>query len=242
MRVLKAFVAAVVLFAAAQAAQAHGIWLAERWGKIALVYGHGAGDDPYDPAKISAIRAFDEDGKPVEMQANALEDHALLSSEGEPAIILVDFDNGFYTKGSDGKWVNRPKSEVEGARKAGRYFKHTLTIRHLHGDMPSVPEQPLQILPLANPAELSAGKTVRVRVLFDGKPLAGVFLIPDYVNMSDEKIGETDAAGEVDVTVRNNGLNVIAVSHGVPLEDDPDADTAEHFATLAFEVGDGHAH
>jgi uncharacterized GH25 family protein len=242
MRVLKAFVATVALLVAAQAAHAHGIWLAERWGKIGLVYGHGAGDDPYDPAKISAIQALDEDGKPVEMQANAFEDHALLSSEDEPAIILVDFDNGFYTKGRDGKWVNRPKSEVEGAQKAGRYFKHTLTIRHLHGELPSVPQQALQILPLVNPAELTAGKTLRVRVLFDGKPLAGVSLIPDYVNMSEERIRETDAAGEVDVTVRNNGLNVVAVSHGVPLENDPDADAVQHFATLAFEAGDGHAH
>ncbi|WP_051242786.1 DUF4198 domain-containing protein [Stappia stellulata] len=235
-------IAALAVLGLVQSAQAHGIWLAERWGEIAIVYGHGASDDPYDPAKISTVQALDEEGKRLSVEVSARKNHALLAAEDKAAVVLVDFDNGFYTEGADGKWVNLPRSKVPGARKAGRYLKHTLAIRHLHGDMPKLPQQDLQIVPLSNPTELSAGKTLRLRVLYKGKPLSGVALIPDYVNMSGEKQGTTDDAGEIDLTVRNDGLNVIALSHGAPLEDDPDADTVEHFATLSFEAGKGHTH
>ncbi|MCA1298458.1 DUF4198 domain-containing protein [Stappia indica] len=242
MRVSMAAVAALVVFGAVQVANAHGVWVAERWGELGLVYGHGASDDPYDPAKVATAKALDETGKPVPVQVVKQESHVLLAPESEAAVVLVDFDNGFYTEGSDGKWVNRPKSEVEGARQAGRYFKHTLAIRHLHGEMPKLPEQDLQIVPLGNPTELSAGKPLRLRVLYKGKPLAGARLIADYVNMSETKLDATDPSGEVEITVRNNGLNVIAVAHEVPLENDPDADRIQHFATLSFEAGHGHSH
>ncbi|GGE95843.1 hypothetical protein GCM10007285_24420 [Stappia taiwanensis] len=237
-----AAVAALMIFGAVQTASAHGIWLAERWGELGLVYGHGASDDSYDPAKVAAVKALDEAGKPVAVQVARQKTHVLLAPESEPAVVLVDFDNGFYTEGSDGKWVNRPKSEVKGARQAGRYLKHTLAFRHLHGDVPDLPAQDLQIVPLGNPTELSAGQPLRLRVLYKGEPLAGAKLIPDYVNMSETKLEATDPSGEVEMTVRNNGLNVIAVAHAVPLENDPDADRTQHFATLSFEAGHGHAH
>ena len=39
-------------------ASAHGAWVAERWGNLGVVYGHGAGDDPYDPARITQELPF----------------------------------------------------------------------------------------------------------------------------------------------------------------------------------------
>jgi nickel transport protein len=33
------------------AAHAHGIWTAQRHGDLAVVYGHGAGDDAYEPGE-----------------------------------------------------------------------------------------------------------------------------------------------------------------------------------------------
>ncbi len=242
MRVSMAVIAVLAVLGSVQAALAHGIWLAERRGELAIVYGHGASDDPYDPGKISKVQALGEDSEPVSVEVEDRETHALLATIGKPAIVLVDFDNGFYSEGADGKWVNKPKSEVDGAKTAGRYVKHALAIRHLHGDLPELPEQDLQIVPLGNPSVLSAGTPLRLRVLYKGRPLAGVALIADYVNMPEDKPATTDAAGEAELIVRNNGLNVIAVSHGVPLENDPDADIVEHFATLSFTAGRGHAH
>lgn len=222
------------------AANAHGIWIAERWGELGIVYGHGASDDPYDPAKIKSVTALDGTGKSVDVALDARETHALVSAANEPAVILIELDNGFYTQGPDGKWVNQPKSAVEGAKTAGRYLKHAMSIFHLDGDVPSLPAQALQIVPLANPTGLESGQSFKVRVMFEGKPLAGVEITPDYVNQSETTLGRTDEAGEVEVVVRNDGLNVVAVKHEIALENDRDADLVQHFATLSFVAGHDH--
>lgn len=232
--------AAFVLFV--PAASAHGVWLAERWGETGIIYGHGAGDDPYDPAKVTRLEAFDSAGKPLPIKSEARGKHAVAVAEGEPAVVIVEFDNGFWSKGADGKWVNKGKSAVPGATEAGHYVKYNVSL-YGHGDaVPALPAQTLQVVPLANPVELGAGKPLKVRVLFEGKPLAGAEIMPDYVNASEAILGKTDANGEAEVTVRNDGLNVIAVSHELAVTGNPDADTVGHFATLSFVAGGEHTH
>lgn len=232
--------AAALVSASASVALAHGVWVAERWGDLGVVYGHGAEDGPYDPSKVTSAIAIDEAGAPLVVEIKADGERVWLSAPTEPAVILVEFDNGFWSKGAEGDWVNEPKSKVPGATEAGHYVKHNVSLVHLHGDVPPLPPQALQIVPLANPAEMKAGDSLRVRVLYEGKPLPGAALVPDYVNDSEAATVTTDADGEADVVIRNNGMNVIGLSHELPLVDDPDADTIGHFATLRFLANAGH--
>lgn len=217
-----------------QAASAHGAWVAERWGELGVVYGHGAGDDAYDPAKVTRAEAVDEKGAAVAVEIARREKHALLVPASEPAAIALEFDNGYWTEGPDGKWVNRPKDEVPGAKSAGHYVKNSLALLHIHDGLPALPRQALQIVPLANPIGRKASDSLRVRVLFEGKPLAGVAVTLDYVNAPGLASPATDASGEVEVMIRNDGLNVLAVSHAAPLENDPKADEVGYTATLTF--------
>jgi nickel transport protein len=238
MRTQRLLLASAALLFGCVTASAHGIWTAERWGETGIVYGHGAEDGAYDPAKVKAVRAIDKTGKVVDAKAIAGDKRAVIEAADDAAILLVDFSNGFYSKGADGKWVAKPKDEVSGATEAGDNWKHNVTIRHLHGEaVPALPAQPLQIVPLANPTELAAGDMFKVRVLYDGKPLAGVVITPDYVNASEASLGKTDANGVAEVLIRNEGLNVIAVSHAAPFADLSKADTVNHFATLSFVNG-----
>ncbi|ODT12622.1 MAG: hypothetical protein ABS35_39735 [Kaistia sp. SCN 65-12] len=243
MRIRPLLLASAILVSGAATASAHGIWTAERWGETGIVYGHGAEDGAYDPAKVKTVAAIDKAGKPIEAKAVARERGAVIEAGDEAAILLVDFANGIYSKGPDGQWVNKPRSEVPGATEASDNWKHNLTIRHLHGDtLPELPPQKLQIVPLANPTELAPGALLKVRVLYDGKPLSGVAIMPDYVNASEATLGKTDAEGVAEVLVRNQGLNVVAVSHSVPLADTRDADKVSHFATLSFVNEPHHEH
>lgn len=216
------------------AAFAHGAWVAERWGDLGVVYGHGAGDDPYDPAKITRVVAVDEKGVEVAVEIDRRARHAVLAPASEPAAIALEFDNGYWAEGADGKWVNKPKDAVPGARSAGHYVKNSLALVHAHGDLPAFPKQDLQIVPLANPIGLKAGDSLKLRVLFKGEPLAGIKVTLDYVNAAGLASAPTDTAGEVEVAIRNDGLNVLAVSHTVPLENDPKADEIGYTATLSF--------
>lgn len=234
MSLFRLLTAVSILAASATVAAAHGVWVAERWGNLGIVYGHGAEDSPYDPSKLTSAKAFDESGAPIALETKVDGDRIWLVGSAEPAVILIDFDNGFWSKASDGSWVNEPKSKVPGATEAGHYVKHNISLIHLHGDVPPLPPQPLQIVPLANPAEMKAGDTLQVQVMFEGKPLAGAKLMADYINDSEVATAESDAEGKAEIVIRNNGLNVIGVSHELPLTGDPDADTIGYFATLRF--------
>ena len=51
------------VLASFQHAAAHCAWVDERWGELAVIYGHGPGDDPYDSSKVTSVKAVGEDGK-----------------------------------------------------------------------------------------------------------------------------------------------------------------------------------
>lgn len=242
MRLARSLLAVAAIAGFAGSASGHGIWVAERWGELGVVYGHGSHDDAYDPAKISSVKALDATGRETEIAVDARETHVMLRAGDETAVVLVELDNGFYTQGPDGKWVNKPKNAVEGARAAGRYLKHTVALRHLHDGVPALPAQPLQIVPLGDPERLRAGEPLEVKVLAGGKPLPGADIIGDYVNQSEIVVATSDEAGRASVVIRNDGLNVLAVRHKVPLENSPEADAIHHFATLSFEAGHDHDH
>lgn len=222
-------------------AGAHGAWVAERWGELGVVYGHGAGDDAYDPARIVEAVAVGEDGAPVAVNVDKREKSAILKPDGEPAAIALTFDNGYWTEKTDGKWVNEPKDKVADAKETGHYIKNNLALIHAHGALPAFPRQDLQIVPLDNPVGRKAGDPIRLRVLHAGKPLAGAVVTLDYVNQASLKSAPTDADGEVVVAIRNDGLNVLSVDHSVPLENDPKADKIGYTATLSF-VAEAHSH
>lgn len=220
-------------------ARAHAVWIAERIEKPTVVYGHGASDEAYDPGKITRVLAIAEDGTTAEAKVLRGEANATLSLPDGTAAVVLEFDNGYWTKRADGSWVNEPRSKVPDAVEAGRYVKHHVAV--LRGDvsLPSLPAQPLQIVPLENPLTKKAGDALPVRVLLDGAPLAGAELIVDYINLDTLRAAPTDDDGRTTVPIRNQGLNVIALNHSVPTPGDPDGDETGHTATLAFTLGHG---
>ncbi|NQD94964.1 DUF4198 domain-containing protein, partial [Pseudomonas sp. CrR25] len=83
------------------------------------------------------------------------------------------------------------------------------------------------------------GKPLAVRVLVDGKPVAGVELIGDYRSAPHQVSATTDAEGRAEVIVRNEGLNVISAEVSLPVENDAEIETRGLFASLTF-LGEAH--
>ncbi len=78
------------------------------------------------------------------------------------------------------------------------------------------------------------GKPLQLRVLFQGKPVAGARVISDWLNDPDGKPVKTAANGTVTINVRNQGLNVITAIVDGPSDEPAKADKVEHLATLSF--------
>ena len=220
------------------AAQAHGIWTAQRHGDLAIVYGHGAGDEAYKPDKVKSAVSHLVSGETRDSKIQHQAKNALVEPASDAVALTVIFDNGIWTKGPDGKSVNRPKSQVTGAQSASRSIKINTTILK-----PGAPLKPastdLEIVPLVDPLSLKMGDDLPVQVLSGGQPLAGVPLYVDYVNDGHAQSNKTDADGKVTLFVRNDGLNVIGVSHAKSAPDNAEIDQTSYFATLSFTLPHG---
>lgn len=214
----------------------HGAWLAERVGEPTIIYGHGSHDDDYNPAKVTIVKGFDKAGNVKAIEKKATEKNVLLAIPEDVTYVGFILDNGYWAKNGDGKWENKPKTEVKGATEGGHYIKNAIAVVSEDAAVKSVEGLALQVLPLENPLTKKAGDKLTIQVLFNGKPLADTQITGDYINMSHESETKTDKDGKATVTIRNQGLNVISASHTEKLEADPKADQNGYTATLSFEL------
>jgi hypothetical protein len=96
---------------------------------------------------------------------------------------------------------------------------------------------PLEVVPLSDPFAEKVGDTLRVRVLFQQKPLADAHLGWDHPGDGDEPAGtvRTDAKGEALVPVAQAGLMTIRLTH-MTRPKAKDHEWESFWTTLTFRV------
>lgn len=218
-------------------AQAHGFWFAQRANHLAMVFGVGA--DDLDVVKrlpkVSKFAAYDEDGKEVESKLAANGPLVTVNTDNQPAIVTAVMDYGMWSRTPDGKWHNKGYDEVPNAVISEKNWKYGVHLRRELGKpVPVLADQRLQIVPLKAPLPVKLGTPMKVKVLFEGKPVAGARILADFVNDPDAKPLKTGKDGIVTIKVRNQGLNVIGATFDGPPEDPAKTKKCEHFATLSF--------
>lgn len=218
---------------------AHGLWTEQRRGQIETIYGHGAEDNAFKAEKISDAWAFDRQGKPLAVEIQRLDDHARLKPAAAPAVLAVALDNGAWSQTPEKKWINAGRSQVPESVRSLHTWKYSLAIHEEGAKLPALDQLQMVIIPERDPLSVGAGHKLPVRVLVDGKPAAGIKLIGDYRGAPDSVSAETDAEGRAEVTVRNEGLNVIAAEVSLAVENDKDIEERGLFASLTF-VGQAH--
>ena len=95
----------------------------------------------------------------------------------------------------------------------------------------------LELVPEQDPYALAAGGKLGMRLLYEGKPLAGTQFeaFPKSDPAAMQK-GRTDKDGRFDVTLGTGGGWLIKAVHMIAAKDDPDADWKSLWASLVFEV------
>lgn len=232
-----ALVASVIAgLGAATVAQAHGIWFAQRANQLALIYGVGA--DDLDMVKrlpkVKTVAAYDENGKEVPTQLAPNGPLVVVNTDSQPAIVTATLDHGPWSKTPDGKWYNKGKDEVPDATISEHTFKYTVHLRRLNVAPPVLPAHKLQIVPLVKQLPEQMGQALTVRVLYEGKPVQGASVQPDYVNDPDSEPLKTGADGTATIKVRNQGLNVVVATLATPPANPAKTNRDEHLATLSF--------
>jgi uncharacterized GH25 family protein len=216
---------------------AHGFWFAQRANTLAMVFGVGA--DDLDVVKrlpkVTKFAAYDEDGKEVESKLVTNGPLVTVNIDNQPAMVAAVMDYGMWSKSKDGKWHNKGYDEVPDAIISEKNYKYGVHLRRdLGKGVPMLPAQTLQIIPVTAKLPVKMGEPIKLKVVFQGKPVAGVRILADFVNDPDAKPLKTAKDGTVTVKVRNQGLNVIGATFDGPPEDPAKTKKCEHFATLSF--------
>jgi uncharacterized GH25 family protein len=136
-------------------------------------------------------------------------------------------------------WVVEWRKKSGEADQRGRelYSKHAKAIAHADGAGSVVTRpvgQPIEIVPLQDPATVKPGGTLRFQVLFQGKP-AGVMAMAAASTAGGQTL-TTDAQGRGTVTLKTGGPWKLHTIKMVRLEQREKADWESFWASLTFEI------
>jgi nickel transport protein len=230
-------IVAAVAAAVPTVSSAHSIWFAQRGRQLAMIYGVGA--DDLDAVKrlplVKATAGYDADWKPVTTALRVSGPIPVVDNDAPVAAITAAMDYGMWSKTPDGAWINKGKNEVPNAVVSERNWKYAVHITNIaKGEVPLLANQTLQLIPVGGVIPQDMGKPITLRAMFNGKPVAGVEMLFDYVNDPDQKPVKTAADGTITFPVRNQGLNVITGIYFGPTDDAAKYERMEHRATLSF--------
>lgn len=139
-----------------------------------------------------------------------------------------------------------PERRAEERRTYAKYAKALLRVSDGQGAL-ALYRRPLghrlEIINEADPFSLKAGDALAVRLMFDGKPLAGARLVigsTDEASATQSNMAgvRTDAQGRARlILVRNGGAHYIHALHMIPAVGRADVEWESFWATLTFVSG-----
>jgi len=256
----------IALLLLACSAKAHDYWLApasfysppEKAVTVRLFVGDGFKSEAQRPfqkqptVKFQLFSARDtldlaaagEDGKtPVARITPKKSGNYVVALERAPQHIKLNADKFYkYLKEEvlDAILEQRRKSgddKKEGRERYSRYLKCLLQVGKAHDDTcKRVLGQRLEIVPQCNPYELKAGDTLTVRVLFEGKPLAGAKLFAHHQagDKVTTKTVRTGKDGTATIKLDKAGSWLLRLVHMRPCTGDADADWESFWAACSF--------
>jgi nickel transport protein len=250
-RVVACSIAAIALSAWPAVASAHDIWITLAGpadARRAIVnYGHPYDRPPTVADKIIDIFAITKSGQESLIKGlTTTRDSDLFVVETKPfhddghTLIAVRYDNGYWIKTADG-YRNATNREIPDALEGLWSVKFGKALTGPDAPWDKVLGHELEIVPLSDPLSVKPGETLRLRVLFRGKPLSagkiergdGVTVVPE----ADIPRFTTDSDGVAEVPIVKSGPMQLVVDHEVSPSATPALAKTDMFnATLWYVV------
>lgn len=213
-------------------AQAHDVWVQPQGQGLVVLYGHGEQHEAYDRLKLKTLTALDAQGQALPLHrlpATGQGTPVAVQVEGRPALTLMVFDDGFWTKTEEG-WKNLPKNGVTGPLQSAYEMTLGKTVLDWGPQATRVHGLPLEIVPLSAQAPARGGQ-LALRVLWEGKPLAGAKIA--LPGPGKPAPAQTDAQGRASIPVVG-GQQIVSVSHRLVPQNEPRTDALAYKANLVF--------
>lgn len=198
----------------------------------------------------SQVTGYRVEGKSLVAEVTPGQGVTLVAAVTRPRLIVLepeDFNNYITEEHLDdivAARAARRETQAEGRERYSKIAKLALCTGYTHRTIFREPlGLPLEIVPWTNPCRLRAGDklrgTLHVRVLFEGNPLADVWVVAGYtgVHGHDYPIWvKTDSKGQASIRIDRPGAWFVRVLHMVPSAKFDDADWQSWFSTLTFSV------
>ncbi len=229
--------------------------------EIGIGWGHQYKADRTDEAmkegRVAAIQALTPDGRTIDLESVALGRYRLHIEKPGAYVVTARIKPGFFTTTPEGrKWGN--KKEVPDAVKCTNFHIEAKTVLLAGGsaqDLDARSGQTLELIPVSDPGQLKVGDRFTVRVLHEGKPLAGADVKAVYAGFEKKKSAAsaakakghhgvggypvettTDAGGNTAIPIDRAGYWMVVLSHRSTYPDPETCDQFMHNVTFAFEV------
>jgi nickel transport protein len=161
-------------------------------------------------------------------------------------LLATQYDNGYWVKTKDGVYLNATKRLVPDAAEGLWSSKFAKAVTGPGSPWQTVLGHDLELVPLSDPAEVEPGQSLKLRVLFHGKPLAGgeiergdgITAVPE----KDIPRFATNADGVATVPIVQAGAHLLVIDYKVTPSAVPEqANEDLYTATLWFKVTSKHA-
>lgn len=247
---MKRSLAVLAVLGAFSVAGAHDFWLAgQNDDKLRVQIGFGDGFATCEPIDKERENNFeipivtDKNGKKIELKRTS--ENYKFEGEKQPSDVYVitgQYKPTFWTEDKSGKWhMGGTKDTVKDAkfcRRATMLAKGVINTQA--GDLITKPVgERLEIVPLENPANFKANKPFKIKVLFEGKPLAEAAVegAPDgFLEDMSAFYGMTDDKGEIEVLALKPGPWILKARNKLAFSDPKKCDEETIIASFAFEV------
>lgn len=157
-------------------------------------------------------------------------------------LVVAQRKSGFYTKTTAGgrRQSKKGLQNVIKCSKSHMCMKSIATVGEGKGRVDARVGHPLEIIPLANPADLKAGDYLPVQVLLHGQPCQDK-IFATYMGFSTEKgvfayTAKTDRMGMGRIRILQPGVWLVKAEHQEPYADQSECDVESYIATLTLEV------
>jgi len=232
--------------------QAHMLWLlvnkeAPKVGETVQVeigWGHKfPKDEDIKEERLGAVKAIGPDGEELKLKKISTTQYELAPPKSGVYILCAQVRPDFLTKTKDGFKLQSKKgvAEVVNCFRFDMAAKTLLNVGRQEHGFERRAQSSLEIMPLKNPRTLKKGAVLSVKVMFQGKPLAGVEVKVAHEKPADPvkplvSLGKTDEKGEIQVTVDRPGRWLLLASHKTPYENPEECDENFYTASLTWRV------
>ena len=260
---MRFFIALLIGLAAAPAARAHDFWIepsaytpapGQRVTVRLRVADHFPGDPfPRNKARIERFAVLGG-GSETDIPGVEGSDPAGYLVAGKPGIYQIVYDSNHASIELAGEKFEQHLAEQglerisEARRRAGRSaapakeiysrsVKALVAVGGGGGDGYARPAGlPLELIPEKDPFLLAPGSELPVRLLFQGKPLAGVRVEARNPRKAGETVaGRTDREGRIRLRLASGGPWLVKAVYMIPATKESGADWESFWASLTFE-------